>query len=170
MLIAGVIHFTVGFSFLHPSQIQGMGLWAVVGYGCVMVLAGGFGLPPVVMIVPASAVWPVSVALPLCYVGGFYSSWLGFGLARFGFQRSVERAIPERLKRFELQIESHGFTTVLLMRLMFYLFPPVNWMLGMSGIPGTKFVLGTLIGMIPWTLVYVLTGNGLFAFLLGLFA
>lgn len=152
---------TVGFAFFHPEHIQTFGWPAVVLYGAGMILLGGIGIPPAVMILPATAVWPFVVSFPLCLLSGLGASWLGFSLSRHFFRQTVSSRIPERVAQYEHRLETHAFSTVLVLRLLFYLFPPINWMLGVSAMSSRDFLLGTCLGMLPWTLAYVGTGRGL---------
>lgn len=160
-LMAWAIQSTVGFAFFHPEHIQSFGWPAAVVYGAGMALLGGVGVPPVVMILPATAVWPFMVSFPVCLLGGLGAAWLGFSLSRHFLRQTVSSRIPERVARYEHRLETHAFSTVLVLRLLFYLFPPINWMLGVAAICQRDFLLGTVLGMLPWTLAYVGTGRGL---------
>ena len=144
----------------------GWPLW----FGCLvlMVIAGGLGLPPVLLIIPAATIWEFPMAFMLCLFGGLGASVLGFLLSRYALQEWVEPRIPLKIVKFEHRLETHAFSTVLVMRLLFYLFPPLNWMLGISHIPLVTFVLATLVGMLPATFIYVWAGQGLLGFILSL--
>jgi uncharacterized membrane protein YdjX (TVP38/TMEM64 family) len=123
------------------------------------------GVPPVVLMVPTVEVWPFWISLIISLCGGLGASVTGFILSRYFFREKVAPRIPAKIARYEHRLETHGFSTVLVLRLLFYLFPPINWMLGISAIPLSVFVSATLLGMLPGTLVYLLTSKGLFAFL-----
>lgn len=142
-----------------------MGWLATIGYGCLIAILGGCGVPPVLLILPAGAAWPFPVAFPLTFLGGLGASLLGFSLSRYAFRDTITDRIPDRIARYEHHLESHAFGTVLVLRLLFFLFPPINWMLGLSRIPFNRFVTATSVGILPWTLVYLLTGQGLIALL-----
>lgn len=135
--------------------------------GCMM-LAGGFGVPPVLFVLPAAAIWSLPVAGGVCLVGGMGASIFGFLLARYGFRERIVSKIPPKIQKFESRLETHAFSTVFVLRLLFYLFPPINWMLGMSRIPLHTFIIATFLGMLPATFAYLWAGQGLLGFLLGL--
>ncbi len=151
--------------WLEPASIRELGAVGMVLYVLLMGVLGGIGLPPVVFMVPAAAVWGAGWLFPMNLAGGFLACQLGFWLSRHYLHDRLSSRIPEKVLKYEHQLESHGFTTVLILRQLFFLFPPINWMLGISDISVRDFRLGTLIGMLPWTLVYTLTGHGLIALL-----
>lgn len=151
---------------LDPERIRGWGWPAAAGYAVAMAVLGGFGLPPVVLLVPAGMVWPFWVAFLQAYAGGMGAAVIGFLGSRYALRSVVTPRIPPRLLAFERRLETHALGTVVGMRLLFYLFPPVNWMLGISRIPLGVFVVGTAAGMLPGTVMYLLAGKGLLGLLL----
>jgi uncharacterized membrane protein YdjX (TVP38/TMEM64 family) len=161
----GGVERSFNLDLLHPARIQAYGWPAFLLYAVLLVVLGGIGVPPVVLILPAAAVWSVNIALPLAWGGGLGASWLGFTLSRHFFRETVSSRIPDRIARYEHRLETHGFSTVLVMRLLFYLFPPINWMLGISAISQRTFLLASGLGMLPWTLAYVFTGRGILVLL-----
>lgn len=168
--IAGTLLLTGGVAWffdLHeigPRLVRSWGAAGMIGYVLLIMLLGGFGVPPVLFIMPAVAVWPLPIALGVSLSGGLGASVVGFFLSRYCLRETVEPRIPEKIARYEHRLETHGFSTVLVLRLLFYLFPPINWMLGISAIPLRIFVAATLLGMIPGTVAYTLTGKGALAF------
>lgn len=163
-----IIESTLGFGVFHPARIAALGWPAAVGYALLIAILGGFGVPPALLIVPAAAVWSFPVAFSQSMAGGMGAALIGFLLSRFLIRETVDPRIPPKIRRYEHRLETHGFSTVLMMRILFYLFPPINWMLGISHIPLSTFLVATSIGMIPGTLVYLLTGRGVISLLASL--
>ena len=141
-------------------------LW--IGYFVLLVVAGGLGLPPVFLIAPAAGLWDFPAAVVLCLTGGLGASAFGFLLSRHALRDWVTPKIPPKIQKFEQRLETHAFSTVIVMRLLFYLFPPINWMLGVSRISLSTFLLATFLGMLPATFLYLWAGEGLIGFLLSL--
>jgi uncharacterized membrane protein YdjX (TVP38/TMEM64 family) len=92
-------------------------------------------------------------------------------LAREGVQRSMAGRFP-RLGALDGRLERHGFRTVLLLRLVLFLAPPLNWALGVSRVRTRDYVGATALGVVPGIGVTVLfadsiagrsAGNDLFA-------
>src|SRR5262249_23700480 len=59
-----------------------------------------------------------------------------------GTRFAPPRALDERLER-------NGFLTVLVLRLVLFMAPPLNWALGASRVRLVHYVAGTAIGVIP---------------------
>jgi uncharacterized membrane protein YdjX (TVP38/TMEM64 family) len=53
---------------------------------------------------------------------------------------------------------SQGFRTVFLLRLVFYTAPSVQWALGVSRVGFSPFLVGTVLGVAPFTLMTTLLG------------
>lgn len=162
---AWIIRSTVGFGFFHPDRIQALGWPAPVLFGILIAVLGGVGIPPVFLILPAAAAWPFCVAFPTCLLGGLGAALSGFWLSRHFFKQTRLPRLPKRIVEYEHRLESHAFSTILILRLFFYLLPPINWMLGLSRVSLRLYLAATITGMLPWTLAYLLTGQGITALL-----
>lgn len=165
LVVSGGVAWIYDLHEIGPRLIRSWGWAAIVGYTLLIMVLGGLGVPPVIFMVPTAVFWPLPMAIIMSFTGGLGAASTGFFLSRTCLRETVEPKIPEKISQYEHRLETHGFSTVLVMRLLFYLFPPINWMLGISAIPFRIFMAGTLIGMIPGTLVYVLTGRGVFGFI-----
>lgn len=168
VLIFGITAWTLDLDSMEPDHLRALGWPLILAYTLAIVLLGGFGVPPVLLLMPAVAVWTFPVALGQSLVGGLGASVLGFLMSRYWIREAAAPRIPPRIQRFEQRLEHHGFSTVIVLRLLFYLFPPINWMLGISRIPLRTFIPATFLGMLPGTLVYLWAGKGLLGFLLSL--
>lgn len=147
--------------WLDQAQLPQPGWLLWWGLLAVTIAAGGCGIPPVVFILPAASLWTFPGALLFSLLGGMGGSLLGFFLARYFLRETLTARIPLKIRKFEQRLEAHALLTVLGLRLLFYLFPPVNWMLGLSRISLGRFSLGTFFGMLPGTLLLLSTGRGL---------
>ncbi len=139
---------------------------SAVFYALAIALFGTIGVPPALMFVPVGAVWPAALAFVICFVGGVCGAVLGFLGSRHFAQHVLENKIPPRVRAFEERLETHGFGTVITLRLLFFLFPPVNWLLGISHIPLGTFVVATIIGALPGTIIFTVTGSGVIPWLM----
>ncbi len=148
--------------------LQDRGWWIILPYTLAIILLGAIGVPPAILILPAAYVWPWTVSLPVSLVGGLCSALLGFWLSRHLAQEWAEKRIPPKVRVFEKRLERHGLGTVIVLRLLFFLFPPVSWLLGLSHITLTTYCIGTVIGSLPFLLVLVFTGQGVIPWLLHL--
>jgi len=92
------------------------------------------------------------------YVGTLYT-WVGatlaYLMARALGRDFVERLFGGRFAAFDRRIREHGFTGLLLIRLLpLFPFNAVNFGCGLTGIRLRDYVLATAIGIVPGTFVY----------------
>lgn len=74
-------------------------------------------------------------------------------------QALLKRFAPPRLFGLLGADQPHSLLTIINARLVFFAFPPINWMLAVLPISRTTFILGTLIGGLPHVLLYTLLGD-----------
>jgi uncharacterized membrane protein YdjX (TVP38/TMEM64 family) len=69
-------------------------------------------------------------------------------LARDHFQRLLAGRFP-RLRALDERLARNGFVTVLALRLLLFLAPPLNWLLGATRVRTSHYVAGTALGIVP---------------------
>lgn len=122
------------------------------------------------------------VASPLTLFGGFlFGSWLGgamvvvaatagsvvvFLIARSAFGEALRARAGPFAKRLEAGFRDDAISYMLVLRLI-PLFPfwLVNVVPALLNVPLRAYAIGTLVGIVPGTLVYAMVGNGLGAVL-----
>ncbi len=103
-------------------------------------------------------------------VQGFAYAWVAavlgtaatFLLVRYTAQAWAQRALRQRFPRLRAlddRLEQHGVVTVVVLRLLLFLAPPLNWALGASRVRVRDYVLGTAIGILPGTGLTVLVAD-----------
>lgn len=60
----------------------------------------------------------------------------------------VARLFGKRLKKLEGRLDERGLMTVIYLRLIFFMAPPLNWLLSLTNISYRDFFLGTLFGTV----------------------
>src|ERR1700745_1485990 len=89
------------------------------------------------------------------WMGAVGGSTLSFLLARLLGRDFVERLFGGRFAAFDQRIREHGFTGLLIIRLLpIFPFNAVNFGCGLTGIRLRDYVLATAIGIVPGTFVY----------------
>ena len=89
------------------------------------------------------------------WVGATIGATLAYGMARLLGRGFVERLFGDRFAAFDQRIRAHGFTGLLLIRLLpLFPFNAVNFGCGLTGIRLRDYVLATAIGIVPGTFVY----------------
>jgi uncharacterized membrane protein YdjX (TVP38/TMEM64 family) len=149
---------------LDPKQtaalLRDMGVWGYLVYVSSFALLSPFFVPGIAFVVPAAMIWPLWAAVPLSLVGATGAGAVGFGFARFVGRDFASQHIPARLHRWDDALVTRPMRTVIVIRLVFFLFPPAHWALGLSRVRFGVFVVGTFIGYIPFTIALSVLGSG----------
>lgn len=160
--------------------IEGMGFRDALDTGWIDAQIRGKGLSGDALFVVVGALF-VGIGLPrqaVCFLGGYafgfvegvlwssLASVLGcigaFYYARFLGRSLVVARFPDRIARIDAFLEGNTFSMTLLLRLL-----PVgsnllaNLAAGVSGVRAVPFFLGSALGYLPQTLVFVLLGSGI---------
>jgi uncharacterized membrane protein YdjX (TVP38/TMEM64 family) len=139
-----------------------VGPLVVVG---LMTLLVPIGVPGLFFVIPAAAIWSWPIAVAVSWAGGCTSSFVGLAFARTTGRVWVADRLPRRLHAWDRRLSDGGFWTVVGFRIVTYLLAPADWILGLTAIPWSTLVLGTVVGLLPITVAYVLGGRGMFALL-----
>jgi uncharacterized membrane protein YdjX (TVP38/TMEM64 family) len=128
-----------------------------------------FGLKPLAMILPSN-VFAIAAGTLFGPLKGFFLNMIGFFLsATVGFFLSrmlgtgvINKLTKGKLLKFDKGIEKNGFKIMALLR-----FPPifpydiVSMTAGVTKIKYSKFILGSVIGIIPENICYSLMGKSI---------
>ena len=125
----------------------------------------GLGSPGLLLIVPASIVWPLGQAAGLVYLGALGSALVGFAVARFGARDWVEPYLPQRVRAWDERLETNGFGAALTMRLLFFCAPWTHWVLGLSRVHFGAYMTASVLGFVPWSFFWVYAGRAGFDWL-----
>lgn len=121
-----------------------------------------FGVPGTVFILAAPLIWPWQEAFVLSLVGTMCASVVGFSFARLVARDWLVRWIPPRFQRYEAALERRGFSTVLLLRLVFWMPPLLHAFFGVSRVRFWTHFWGSLAGYIPPLLLVSFFGQRIF--------
>lgn len=177
LALAGLLAFFVEWGLRADEVFAFAGYWAAYYKGfvlanplpCWLVLLA-FGCLAITSPVPLAALIkllagyffgvPGGFALNVCVsVGG---GLVGFMASRHLFHRALYARFSHQLARANLEIARNGFWYVLSARLFlatpFFL---VNVLAGLSCMRKRKFLLGTLLGVLPSSLIYSVSGSRL---------
>lgn len=121
-----------------------------------------FGIPGTVFVVAASLIWPWPVAFALSMVGTMAASCVGFSFARFVARDWIAGIIPARFRKYDEALERRAFTTVFLLRLIFWMPPLLHASFGVSKVRFWTHFWGSLAGYVLPLLVMSYFGQRLF--------
>jgi uncharacterized membrane protein YdjX (TVP38/TMEM64 family) len=125
-----------------------LGLWGYVAFIAAYALIQPFGVPGTVFVVAASLIWPWPVAFALSMIGTMAASVVGFSFARLVARDWVARIIPARFKRYEDALAARAFTTVFVLRLVFWMPPLLHAFFGISSVRFWTHFWGSLAGYV----------------------
>ena len=130
------------------------GLLFVASYSCLQ----PFGLNGLVFLLSAPLIWSPTEAFLLNWAGTVGTGLFSYAGARFLVRDWLQERLPPRVRRFDDRLRTHGFRTVLLLRLIFYTTPSVQWALGVSRVRFFSFLVASILGVAPFTLGTTLIG------------
>ena len=109
-----------------------LGPWGYVAFIGAYATLQPFGFPGSVFIWTAPLIWPWPVAFALSMTGTMAASVVGFLFARFVARDWVAARIPARFRRHDEALGRRAFATVFLLRLVFWMPPPLHAFFGVS--------------------------------------
>lgn len=110
----------------------------------------------------AGAVFGIGVAIIVVNIGATTGAFLAFLAARYLLRDSIQNKFGPRLAKMNAELEARGLNYLLFLRLIpafpFFL---INLGAGLTSMPARTFVLGTMLGIIPGSIVYCNAGASL---------
>lgn len=159
--VAGVAWAYWGLDLLRHASVDGMRalVESHAPYGPLvfmgMVVAGVCTQVPfmgTLMVAVGGVLFGGVLAFVYGWVGSLVGTTVTFLLARYVARERVERLLNERytrLRALDDRLARHGFWTVLGLRVVGFLAPPLNWGLGLTGVHVQHYVAGTALGLLP---------------------
>ncbi|UCF19932.1 MAG: TVP38/TMEM64 family protein [Gemmatimonadota bacterium] len=121
-----------------------------------------FGMPGTIPTLAGGAIFGVARGMLYNTIAANLGALLAFLLARYLGRDFVARIIKGRSAALDQKIGEHGFGTILYLRLIPLVpFNALNFAAGISRVSPRDYVLGSLIGMLPGTLVYTYFADAL---------
>lgn len=168
VLAALVLVYQLGIfqQFGEPARMKqalvGLGPWGYLAFVAAYAALQPFGVPGTAFILAAPLIWPWPVAFGLSLTGTMAASVVGFLFARFLARDWVAARIPARFHRYDEALGQRAFTTVFLLRLVFWMPPPLHAFFGVSKVGFATHFWGSLAGYALPLLLVSLFGERLF--------
>ena len=113
------------------------------------------GLPVSPLMLIGGAVFGMPIGAIYNVFGALLGAFATFGVARMLGGGMVQRLLPPGpLKKMERLLERHSFWSLIRIRFVPIPFPIVNYGSALAGVPWTEFLITTLIGVTPSTILY----------------
>lgn len=132
--------------------------------GSLYFLLGLFSLPASLITISAGFLFGFFPGVLIANLGSTLGATVMFILGRFLFRDFVERQVEKSgfLKNFDTLMEKRGFKIVLLARLAIFMpYGILNYAFSATKIPLRTFVLGSMLGMLPGSILYILIGTSI---------
>ena len=157
----GVLH-----EFAEPARVSKtlveLGAWGYVAFIVAYAVLQPFGIPGTVFVMAAALIWPWPVAFALSMTGTMAASVVGFSFARFVARDWVSARVPERFRKYDDALARRAFTTVFVLRLVFWMPPLLHAFFGISQVRFWTHVWGSLAGYVLPLFVMSYFGQRLF--------
>jgi uncharacterized membrane protein YdjX (TVP38/TMEM64 family) len=127
--------------FAGDYGLVGTGVFAVMG--C---LAITINIPTVLIICFAVIIFGGVTGTLVSAVSIYLATTLIYFIAQLLGREFVEWAFGDRLSRVEAHLQSEGLMTVVYVRLISFMLPPVNWLLSLTNVGYRDLFLGTILG------------------------
>ncbi len=123
------------------------------------------GFPGTPLTLISGSLFGSFVGTVVALIGNTLGATLAFLLARYILKDYVQKVLISkypRIREYEQKLESKALTTIIAMRLIpIFPFNVLNFLLGVSNVTFRQYVIGSFIGMIPGTALFVYFGQSL---------
>ena len=155
--------------FLYIKNLEMLSKDNVVTTSLVIILlktiAAPLGIPgtPITLIV--GSLLGTYVGTIVSIIGNTLGATLAFLLSRYILRDYIQKSILPKyptIKKYERRLESNSLQTIITLRLIpLFPFNILNFILGVTNVPIQKYVIGSFVGMIPGTFMYVYFGESI---------
>ena len=142
------------------SFVEKHWILSIIIYALVYVLVVTLALPGVaVMTFTAGVLFPFKYAFVIVVIAATTGAIINFITSRYFLQNFFERTFSKSIKIINSRIETGGFKNLIILRTIpIFPYSVVNFALAISDLSMIKFLIVTLIGKIPGTLIIINAG------------
>lgn len=169
IIIAGAFLYYSSFDVqtLHTIVAQNY-IFGVFLFISVYILAGITMIPISPLTMFASSLFPFHTALLYIVIGNMLGACVPFGISKkFGETRVhayIHKKYPH-VDKFDHYLQKNGLIPVIMARFVPFLpYSVFNYMIGLTKVPFHTYILGTFIGMLPMSTLYLYLGYGFLRF------
>jgi len=161
--LAALAYFSGLYQYLAPDRLREI-LDQAGAFGPVVVVLlfatlEPFGTPGAIFLLATASLWPFWLALLVNWLGATGAGMVGFAFARYLGRDWVEDHMPKRMREWDERLSNKGLPAVILFRLFFFLNPASHWALGLSRVPASTALFGTMIGFMPAIFLWTYFGS-----------
>ena len=131
------------------TSVSGTGWWGIITYFGVYTLGLLVQVPGLVFVGAAIMVYGQLWGALLGFAGTIVAMSINFFFIRSVGGKALDLIPGKTMKRLLEKLETHPVKTTIVLRLLFWLAPPVTGALALSKIRYRDFILGSSLGMLP---------------------
>ncbi|MEZ5009926.1 MAG: VTT domain-containing protein [Chitinophagales bacterium] len=128
--------------------IEPLGIWGIALFIVAFCLAIIFQLPGVIFIGASIPLFGSVLGPIVAYLGSLAAVIASFYFARSMGGNAMAHIKSERIQRILLRVETKPIKTIILLRLLMWVAPPLNYALAFSKITTQKYIYGSAIGLL----------------------
>lgn len=158
---AVVVAFTVPLPSMDEIRawIDGAGFLGAAGFVVGYALVTLTPVPKNVVSIAAGFAWGLAPGVALVMFGALLGATRAFVLGRALGRDAIERFTGARVQAVDELLQRRGLLSIIGVRLIPVLpFTAINYAAGLTGVRVRDYALGTVIGIIPGTIAYVVVG------------
>ncbi len=135
------------YAFL-SERLKDAGYIGILIYVAAFIAGALMNLPAFVFTGVAFLVYGMEAGYAVAFVGSFFSAFVHFEVVRtIGGKALTEVKIP-LMQKILGKFDKHPLLAVILLRTVFFISPPVNYLLALSNFRTRHIIIGTLVGNI----------------------
>lgn len=131
-----------------PEMVRDAGVWGVLFYIAVFSAGELIHVPGFVFVLAAMVVWGPVAGGAMAYVGGLTSLALSFVVVRTVGGKALSKVRNRWMAKALTALDDRPVRTVALLRLIFWLAPPLNYALALSNVRLRDYLLGSALGFV----------------------
>lgn len=147
------------------DAIAELGVWAYFAFVVLYGLAVTATVPGTVVTIVGASLFSLGEAFVLTIGGAMFGASLSFAIGRSLGRGWVSQWLNEStfdwISKLVANFERRGVASVVYLRIAYVPFPVLNYAAPLTGIDFRSYFVGTLIGILPGTFVFVFMGNTL---------
>lgn len=136
---------------------------SIIIYTLVYILVITFALPGVaVMTFTGGVLFPLKYAFIIVVIASTIGAIINFITSRYFLQEFLKKVFSQTIEKINYKIETGGFKNLLILRTIpIFPYSIVNFSLAVSDLSMLKFIVVTILGKIPGSLIIIYAGTNM---------
>jgi uncharacterized membrane protein YdjX (TVP38/TMEM64 family) len=142
------LHDKLSIDYLRTT-VPRLGVWGIVAFIAAFCVGELIHVPGIVFVAVAMLIYGPWLGFPLGLVGAVTSVCVSFGIVRMVGGKALTEIDKPIVRKMMAQLDQRPIRAVTIMRLVLFLFPPLNYALALSNVRFRDYLIGSALGLIP---------------------